>query len=207
MRELADAIAGIAPEIHAIRPAVADGSGRIVAVARELDDCREQLERLAAYLEERARGRPPASASGRPGRPARRGGPERHLTSGRAPSTDDVGALLVDVAASLPPTAANRCRERIGLASQAELTILSDLVEEGLTHEQLVSLLEGGHLLVPGHALLEKWSTLEGVHPRTSSHYHPRDAEVGVHGPEWFRHHARASPTCTPRPSSGSSTA
>ncbi len=88
------------------------------------------------------------------------------------PPVDPVGELLAQIARDLSPHMAARLAATFPRASPDALTVLADLVDEGLTHDQLVELLEGGHLLVPGHGLLDRWAQLSGAHPRTSSHYH-----------------------------------
>ncbi|MEX2256006.1 MAG: hypothetical protein WEC34_11265 [Acidimicrobiia bacterium] len=197
LRGLADTIAEGEPVLAAVRHRAGTASQAELLVL--VDDAtqrvakgRDDLEHLAAELEgaahSRARGDDVASGS-----LFRHGAASRHLADTSTPTNADVRALVIDVAADLPRDLGTRCRTRIALASSAELTILADLAEAGLTHDQLIRLLEGGHLLLPGHQMLEHWSGLDGVTPRTSSHYHPHLQPTG-RGPRWFeRERARVA--------------
>jgi len=100
-----------------------------------------------------------------------------------APTPDAVRALLADATDVLADRPGRRSRRRLAEASPSELVILRSLVEHGLTFDQLVQLLDGAHLLVPGREALARWRTLDGAHPRTSSHYHAL-AEPGA-GPQY----------------------
>jgi hypothetical protein len=92
-------------------------------------------------------------------------------------------AWLEAVADALPARDAGRYRQSLATAQGSALVVVGDLVAAGLTHEQLVSLFEGGHLLVPGHDLLERWRELDGARPRTSSHYRGQGQQYGLPGP------------------------
>ncbi len=85
---------------------------------------------------------------------------------------DAIRGLLADAARALRPRESHRSERRLADASPAELTIFGDLLERGLTFDQLVQLLDGAHLLVPGRSLLVRWGALDGATPRVSSHYH-----------------------------------
>jgi hypothetical protein len=150
------------------------------AAATGLLDARERVTHLAVMLDALARvhdGRA-TPADRRLLAAARR----PHAVTPR-PSVDAVRALLADAAGALAPRAERRSEHHLGEASPAELTILGDLLDWGITFDQLVQLLDGAHLLVPGHFALDRWSALAGVHPRTSSHY--RDLTGPDAGPQY----------------------
>jgi hypothetical protein len=107
----------------------------------------------------------------------------QELSAATAPGTDAVRALLADAAAELAPRATRRSEHRLADASPAELTIFGDLLERGLTFDQLVQLLDGGHLLVPGRVALDRWRDLPGARARPSSHY--RDLRGADAGPQY----------------------
>jgi len=165
LRAQADTIAEVEPNLAATRGALP--SVVLDSTLEQIARGRERLEHAAADL-----------VAG--GRSLRR----RHIAAERPGSADELYALLTDVATGLPKRHATRCRTELPKANASEVTILTDLVDEGLTHEQLLHLLEGGHLLVPGLDLIDGWSVLDGVTPRTSSHYHPHDEAPP--GPRWI---------------------
>lgn len=178
LRAAADAAALAIPDLDAVRRTVGDAAAALVAdverladeARRRIDAGRERLEHAAAELE----------SAGRAKRRRR----------ARATHTEtEVRALIADVITDLPRHEAERCRRELPFASATEIGVMTDLVDEGLTHDQLVHLLEGGHLLVPGRDLLARWAVLPGVTPRTSSHYHPHDqpAPGAKPVPRWLR--------------------
>ncbi len=150
----------------------------------QIADSREEIERLATELD-RASGAHARGDEFAAGSLFRHRARPEQLTDSRSPAFDEVVRLVADVADDLPGDGGDRCRARLPRATQSELTLLADLVATGLTHDQLVRLLEGGHLLLPGHRLLKRWCSLAGATPRTSSHYHPDDHRLG-RGPAWL---------------------
>jgi hypothetical protein len=189
----ADTVATTRPRLR--NAVVAATKSSAAAVATELHDlgetanleiasCREEIEHLAAELEQ-ASGAHAHGEDFATGSLFRRHESPAPLSGDRSPTFDLVARLVADVSDELPGDAGARCRARLPRATDAERTLLADLVATGLTHDQLVHLLEGGHLLLPGHRLLKRWRSLPGVKPRTSSHYHPDDRRLG-RGPGWL---------------------
>jgi hypothetical protein len=192
LRSQADAIATTEPMLRSAVAAGTQASG--AAAASELHNlgeraclrivtAREAIEHLATQLELAAEVRARGDAFARDGLFRDASDPQR-LTSEHSTSFDEVARLVTDVAEDLPGDEGDRCRARLPRATESELSLLGDLVAAGLTHDQLLRLLEGGHLLLPGHHRLRRWRALAGVEPRTSSHYHPDDRRVG-RGPDW----------------------
>jgi hypothetical protein len=189
----ADAVTATRPRLQNALVAATHGAGTVAASDLrtigdagdfEIAGCREEIERLATALARASgthtRGTAPPSGDLFQGDVRVEAlGPER------APSFEHVARLVADVSTDLPGDGGDRCRARLPRATDAELTLLADLVATGLTHDQLVRFLEGGHLLLPGHRLLKQWRSLPGVTPRTSSHYHPDDRRRG-RGPAWL---------------------
>ena len=189
----ADTVATTRPRLrNAVVAATKSSAAAVATELRELGEtgnveiasCREEIEHLAAELE-RASGAHAEKRKLATGSLFRRHERSPRLSEDRSPTFDEVTRLVADVSDELPGDAGERCRARLPRASDAELTLLADLVATGLTHDQLVRLLKGGHLLLPGHRLLKRWRSLRGVKPRTSSHYHPDDRRVG-RGPGWL---------------------
>jgi hypothetical protein len=192
LRAQADAVGTTEPTLQNAVEAGAQASG--VAAASELHDlgeracsqivtAREAIEHLATQLELAARVHAHGDAFARDGLLHGADDPQR-LATAHSTSFDEVAHLVADVSEDLPGDEGDRCRARLPYATESELSLLSDLVDAGLTHDQLLRLLQGGHLLLPGHHSLQRWRALPGVEPRTSSHYHPDDRRIG-RGPEW----------------------
>ncbi len=188
LRAQADTVATVEPRLRNAVDAAAKASTQPTAgelrslgetARRAIASAREAVEHLASDLEHTAT-RPRSDDDPAGPTPLARASDD----DGVAPSFAEVVRLVDDVAGDLPGDSARRCRARLPKASPSELTLLADLVDTGLTHDQLLRLLEGGHLLLPGHHLLKRWRRLPGVKPRTSSHYHPDDRRIG-RGPEW----------------------
>jgi hypothetical protein len=188
----ADAVASTRPTLRdaiaaAIRASGSVGSSDLQALGdaanRAIADCREEIEHLAAELE-RASGAHEHGDDFATVSLFHRRAPASRQANAEAPSFDQVRRLVRDVSQDLPGDEGERCRARLPRATDSELTLLVDLAATGLTHDQLLRLLEGGHLLLPGHRLLDRWRSLPGVKPRTSSHYHPDDRRRG-RGPGW----------------------
>jgi hypothetical protein len=185
LREVADRVACAASNLHAVR-AVLDAAGATLdhdldAALDVLRAQREQLEHLAAELADWLR----SQRAGRHHHGHRLGPPgtRRPLAVDASGAPATALALIADIAAELGPTKAAELDTRLGRATPAATAILTDLVDAGLTDHQLVHLLRGGHLLVPGHALLDRWRLLDGAKPRVSSHYHGAGQQFGVRGP------------------------
>lgn len=198
LRVQADTIATTEPLVRYAVAAVRSVPGALATELLALGEtarvavgnARDAVEDLAAELEQLARRHRHASRH-RPARALR--------AAAESPTLEEVARLVADVATDLPRREARKCRKRLARARDAELSLLGDLVDAGLTHDQLLRVLEGGHLLMPGHHLLERWRKLPGVQPRTSSHYHPDDRRLG-RGPAWVEaararlHDAHAHP-------------
>src|SRR5262245_23538065 len=188
----ADAVASTEPMLRTAVSAGEHASGAAAAdelrslgerACAQVVTARTAIEHLATQLELAARVHAHGDAFARDGLFHGSGDPQR-LASGPSTTADEVVRLVADVSEDLPGDEGDRARARLPRATESELTLLGDLVEAGLTHDQLVRLLAGGHLLLPGHRMLKRWHKLPGVEPRTSSHYHPDDRRVG-RGPEW----------------------
>jgi len=198
LREQADTIATTEPLVRNAVAAVRSVPGALATELLALGEtarvavgnARDAVEDLAAELEELTR---------RHGHTTRHDPARALRAAGRSPTLEETARLVADVATDLPRRDARKCLERVPRATEAELSLLGDLVDAGLTHDQLLRVLEGGHLLMPGHHLLERWRKLPGVKPRTSSHYHPDDRRLG-RGPAWVEaararlHDAHAHP-------------
>lgn len=71
-----------------------------------------------------------------------------------------------------------------------ERTIIESLIKRGLTHEQYLELLHGGHVLIEGRSLYKGWQNLEGVYDRSGSNSHYRKPDDWERdGPKWGRHY------------------
>ncbi len=67
-----------------------------------------------------------------------------------------------------------------------EKAIVLDLLRQGMTRYQYEELLRGGHVLVEGRGLYEKWQDLPGVYERSHSSSHYRDpVKHRPDGPKW----------------------
>ena len=192
LRTQADAVASTEPMLRTAVTAGVHASGAATAdelrglgerACAQVVTAREAIERLATQLELAARVHAQSDRFAREGLLHGSGDAQR-LASAHPTSLDEVARLVADVSADLPGDEGERCRARLPRATESELSLIGDVVEAGLTHDQLLRLLEGGHLLLPGHHLLRRWRAFPGVEPRASSHYHPDDRRVG-RGPEW----------------------
>jgi hypothetical protein len=179
-RAHADAVGAYEADVTAARESVEVAAPFDDACAALLD-AREHLSHLAALLD--ALGRVHAGRASRAERRQLAATARRPVDPATRPEPDAVCALLDDAADELATRAARRVERRVQQASASELAVVTDLVERGITFEQLVQLLAGAHLLVPGRDVLTRWAALDGAHRRPSSHY--RDATGADAGPQY----------------------
>lgn len=162
----AHAITAYEADVTVVREVVPGLGAPATSACHSILDARERTNHVAVLLGAIARahvGQPDGDA------PL---APEPALPEAGAAEADAIRALLADATDTLAGRTGRRSRRRLAEVSSEELVILRSLLERGLTFDQLVQLLDGAHLLVPGRDALARWRRLDGARARTSSHYH-----------------------------------